>query len=664
MVLAVTGDSGSGTRAAVAAWWVRALALGAVLAYVLVLLGPTLRAEFWMIDDHEIVKMLGPDGRVSVGEVPGLLRQWVPERIGRFRPLYYTTKVMEAFAFGDRPWAWHASRVALACAVAAVVFFTAEGFVGPVAAAVAALLFFHGSHVELWARIGPAETYGVPLTVFGLGLVIRAVRRGRWRPGDHAPGLLLMLAAGFYKEAFGALPAAAIGLYVLWPAWRRLGLLPEGQRRWRGRDWAALAGACLVLGFLGVMTLVKMRWYGHVYAGTVSGGHVSHAAGYLLRYMTREGVWYAAPAVAAVVVLVAAGARRWRELGRLAGALLVAAALVLPAQLVFYGSSSMMETRYLMPTWLLVPACVAVGFWFIRRWAVRPGARAAAYGAVLAAVAGTVAVHAPPLYGYWAGWAEQTRDFQRKVSRIAELKRRNPGMPVLFRIDIADAFEPLLSTTAFVAYRLPGEAFYLRVDGEVPSRYFGERHARELMDGLRKTSEHGSTYLRPLASMPGGPAIQVLFLAEADAPAGRAVVNMMQPATPAADGLSGQWDSAEGLAPVEGPYPQWKMPLVRWSFHPAVRLTVSADADGAEHVLELEGSAPMDGQRLTVAVNGEAVDEIEMGKAWAVTGKTVRVRLRAGVNVVEIRSAMGKAVPGKPGESAVLYRKLSLRPAD
>jgi hypothetical protein len=59
-----------------------------------------LHADFGMIDDHEIVNILGRDNRVTISEISPLIQQWAIEHNGRFRPGYYVLRILEAFFVG------------------------------------------------------------------------------------------------------------------------------------------------------------------------------------------------------------------------------------------------------------------------------------------------------------------------------------------------------------------------------------------------------------------------------------------------------------------------------------------------------------------------------------------------------------------------------------
>src|SRR5215475_14100951 len=88
--------------------------LGFVFGCILFMLHPILHADFAMIDDHEIVSILGSEHQTEISEIFPLIRQWAIEQNGRFRPGYYVLRILEAFFVGRNVIAWYVNRLLLA----------------------------------------------------------------------------------------------------------------------------------------------------------------------------------------------------------------------------------------------------------------------------------------------------------------------------------------------------------------------------------------------------------------------------------------------------------------------------------------------------------------------------------------------------------------------
>src|SRR5262245_49428079 len=86
------------------------------------MLYPMLSADFSMIDDHEIVKMLGGDARLSLSKVVTMIPEWAIEYNGRFRPGYYSLRLLESAIAGDSAPFWYANRLALALLSALAIY--------------------------------------------------------------------------------------------------------------------------------------------------------------------------------------------------------------------------------------------------------------------------------------------------------------------------------------------------------------------------------------------------------------------------------------------------------------------------------------------------------------------------------------------------------------
>lgn len=108
--------------------------------------------------------------------------------------------------------------------------------------------------------------------------------------------------------------------------------------------------------------------------------------------------------------------------------------------------------------------------------------------------------------------------------------------------------------------------------------------------------------------------------------------------------------AARGLGPVEGPYPQWDLPLVRWARAPAVRLTVPPlDQLGRLHlVLSVRGHV-RDDTRLAILHNSVPVTDTWLLDRGTWTDLTVELTPRDGENVIELRDLTAEGRPDWAG---------------
>src|SRR5208337_574033 len=102
-----------------------------VWLYLALCLWPSLNADFWVLDDHDIATLVGPANRLAVQDIPGLIRTWAFETCGRFRPGYYILRICETWWRGSNPHLWHVDRIILALVTGTALYLTLAVMVGP-----------------------------------------------------------------------------------------------------------------------------------------------------------------------------------------------------------------------------------------------------------------------------------------------------------------------------------------------------------------------------------------------------------------------------------------------------------------------------------------------------------------------------------------------------
>lgn len=157
------------------------------IALTIFLFDPFRHAAFGLVDDHEILRYLGSDHRVALGDIPHILMtqtevgQW--GQSARFRPVYYFLRVSEAMVNGDHAGRWYLVRMAIMVCTAVgtsmlvlwAAFAAGSGRIrlfmsGALALLVAALIITLPAWQDISTRLGPSETYvALGLTVFLIG---------------------------------------------------------------------------------------------------------------------------------------------------------------------------------------------------------------------------------------------------------------------------------------------------------------------------------------------------------------------------------------------------------------------------------------------------------------------------------------------------------------
>lgn len=152
---------------------------------------PSWRADFGQMDDHEPLRWIGRDGRLTPSE---WWRAFYGGEVGdsdrlRFRPAYFLWRVGQAAVFGDHPLGWYASVLAMFVAAVGMLawtvvwWFRAAGvwswWVGPAAGFTLAGLQAWGGIV---GRLGPSEQVAMLAASAVLLAATRLVlgARSRW----------------------------------------------------------------------------------------------------------------------------------------------------------------------------------------------------------------------------------------------------------------------------------------------------------------------------------------------------------------------------------------------------------------------------------------------------------------------------------------------------
>jgi len=124
----------------------------------------------------------------------------------------------------------------------------------------------------------------------------------------------------------------------------------------------------------------------------------------------------------------------------------------------------------------------------------------------------------------------------------------------------------------------------------------------------------------------------------------------------------GPWEGAENLSFLEGPYPQWNLPAVRWGLYPSLILHVSAASAGS-YRLAANARAPMDGQQITVMLDGALMGEHQF-TAGVFESIDVPMHLTAGDHQIALKFSKSVTPSSRDSRSlAVLFDRLQLLPA-
>jgi hypothetical protein len=485
-----------------------------VFGCIVFMLYPMLQADFAMIDDHEIVRILGRENRVTISALSPLIQQWAIEHNGRFRPGYYVLRILEAFVVGGHASLWYMNRLLLALVAALALYWGLRVMLRPFPAGVVTLLFFSGSQNEMWTRLGPQEAYAVPLVLAGLAWIAVQLKRHHWQPTRLFPGFAVLLLAGFVKESFvPVLSGVLVFLYIVMPL--MLPSIVPGRSQFKRLDVLMLLLLVTGIGTQVWLTVRMLHTYGHQYSVEISLGSFLYEIKSTLERYAKDTLWFV-PVVAGLAGLLPRNSQagqepRWRMDVLKATVLLAAGGcLILVPQWLVYGGTPL-AGRYLTPGNLFVVFAAALGFYWCSG---NVGGRGQAK--LRGVVAGVLIAVA--LFRVFGTYREanaavlSTRQFQATLAEIVALKTQHPELPLLFYSASVFDREPLVSVASFLAARLPNpeQPFLNPFDWETGADSLRKRRLANL---LRGESLEGDKFFAKISDFRGsnGQCIAVIF---------------------------------------------------------------------------------------------------------------------------------------------------------
>lgn len=478
------------------------------------LVGDLRDARFALIDDHEILTLVGTAHRLDAARLVPLLRSHPeigapPSDAVRYRPAYFTLRYLEAACWGDDPRAWYAFRILLFFVSVVLGWSLLSRWLGAhLASHVLIFVLTQRYWMDVWGRLSTAEAYATPgflLYLAGFVVVLGPRRRDDtargWarRAGWVAMGLGNAVAAGSKENFLVLLPLTACLCVV------------EVRR---GR-FAAVGCACFaVIALLDTwVACVVVRGLGatraDVYQNPVApGSRLALIPGSLTSMLSRKELvlyglaWMVLSRAYAAGSLASATRARIRR-----GALLAAAMVVLYAtQFVFYNGGIPKGTRYDFPAvtlsallpWTTLPLLSDVS----SRW--HPGisgqlglVRALVASCFTLLILGRSTSGIPDAVGRHVAL---TASLDRTVRALADTVRTEPTRPILVVGDYPTDLEAVNSAAVHFRHAGIANPLFFKYRGAIrpasPGPLFVKLDAQ-----LASLEAHGDRVFGPLAQL-------------------------------------------------------------------------------------------------------------------------------------------------------------------
>lgn len=156
------------------------------------------QAKLGPIDDHEIAMFVGDDNRIAMSEIPTLLMATEVGKFGtalRYRPSYYTLRIFESLLWGQQAELWYLVRIVGLCIGLFFLWeFLNHFFPFSVSGLVVLTVFAQTYIIDIFTRLGPAETYGYiafPILLWATTKLIISLRKSQTAHVMHVALLVL-----------------------------------------------------------------------------------------------------------------------------------------------------------------------------------------------------------------------------------------------------------------------------------------------------------------------------------------------------------------------------------------------------------------------------------------------------------------------------------------
>ncbi|HEY5048600.1 MAG TPA: hypothetical protein VII49_11340 [Rhizomicrobium sp.] len=430
-------------------------------AIALILAGRQIYQANWgVIDDSEIFGFLGRGLRLPLTDVwhTLLTKTEVGSLQGRFRPTYYTLRLIETSLWGPNVHLWYLAHTACFAVFLSSIWWFMRRFVGGwLSGVLTAYISLLPLWSDVWSRLGPSETYGalfVGIMVFASYFILFS----QTRPTRNTNAILLTLATialvGL-KETF--IPLAGGAACVLLFAGIRKNLSP------------------LLIGILGLMILTALggivfvvaRQVGasgtDVYASPIGPWPVLKFFGKGLYYAIGRTWWlYVIPILFFEIlnVIPRKSLKSWIADSAVAFSVYGFLVVSYATQSALYRFGFPVNARYDFPAMLLVPltGCI-IACEVSRKIRAHLPERTVDYAQLAAAafvffgfgVGSGYLDHTKPLSVAVKANIEKTNSFYSELQRAVGAAKKSPQSPVILEAYGPGAFESVYSLLTYLS---------------------------------------------------------------------------------------------------------------------------------------------------------------------------------------------------------------------
>ena len=413
------------------------------------------QANWGIIDDFEIFTFLGPDLHLPIGEVwhTLLTKTEVGTLQGRFRPGFYTFRLLEAAIWGPNVHLWYFSNTMGFAIFLGSCAWMMSRFVGTLLSAIlTAYLAVLPLWAGIWSRLGTSEINGaasvgvILFAAYGVFFGERATSRNVSAAALTA-GTLMLIGA---KETFLPLAGGSLAILAIASFRRRI------------PAWPSILWGLVIVAGVGAIALVAARQVsaagGDFYAKPIALWTTIEPAIKGLWSAARSTVLIYAVPILACWRLAAAGSIPSRKFAEATLVVLLIYAFLLlmyASQCALYRAQFPQWNRYDFPAMLIVPAsfCVMACYSLHMAQCMRAIVVAKVL-AVLIGVAGASAAivkyRADPLPAAVQANIDVTNAFFRELQRAIDSAKQSPEQPIILEAYGVNAYEGVYSLRTYL----------------------------------------------------------------------------------------------------------------------------------------------------------------------------------------------------------------------
>ncbi len=468
------------------------IVLAVSLLFGYTLLRVNFSAQMGMIDDHEVVSFLGSDQKIYLVEMPQLLAKTEVGQIGhslRFRPVYYTLRIVESMLWRDQATLWYGTRLAILTISLAMGWYLLEPLIGGFGAASALLYIMAWDYwKDIWTRLGPSEIYAVPavlLFLIGLINILRVKKVKAWHWAALLVGFVVSVGS---KENF---------FFLLIP------LLLVIYKKWRTSSWHVRIFMLLTLTF-GLAVTVDLYWATHLAGSNFYHESLSLPARLKLAFVKTPKLLYWYRALPLLLVSSGIGVITYRiadklqreKLRKIAKYLSWVVAMLMigiSTQVFFYGDMWPSNNRYDFPGLLMIQGVsLAAAVWAIFSLKVSGHTRLSML------VKGILTVYLL-IWTYQKGYypikneaernASRTNYFQAQLTQTRGLLDLHPDAAIIFVSNTPLAYEQIAAMRRYLLfYGYPDKMYFRYLGNKETDSLYGA-----LADSMQGISRMGGT---------------------------------------------------------------------------------------------------------------------------------------------------------------------------